>query len=272
MKNSCTGPWVNTDRYQIENFDQNPGYYGTPLRFTKESLNTGYLAMAAQLDLCDIANVAKKMGVGNTGDGKPITMANANEVIGSDNVSPLAMAGAFATVANGGSHCQPKLIDKVTDADGAERPIPERTCETVLTPEVASTAAFALQGVMASGGTGRTANPQDGTQLLGKTGTHEAHETWMIESSTNVTTAVWVGNWDGGQETLFRKYANGYQLSDMRYAVAREVQSAADEFYGGDAFPDPAQNLLRVQLRDVPMSWDAASTTPATLSPAQASP
>ncbi|MFS0794606.1 transglycosylase domain-containing protein [Microbacterium sp. 1P10AE] len=252
MKNSCTGPWVNTTRYQIQNFDDNPGYYGTPLRFTKESLNTGYLAMAAQLDLCDIANVAKKMGVGTTGNGKPITMENANEIIGSDNVSPLDMAGAFATVANGGSHCQPKLIDKVTDSDGAERPIPDRKCEPVLTPEIASTAAYALQGVMASGGTGATANPQDGTPLLGKTGTHEAHETWMIESSTNVTTAVWVGNWDGGQETLFRKYANGYQLSDMRYAVARQVQSAADEFYGGDRFPDPAQNLLRVQLRDVP--------------------
>ena len=88
--------------------------------------------------------------------------------------------------------------------------------------------------------------------MLGKTGTHEAHETWMIESSTNVTTAVWVGNWDGGQETLFRKYANGYQLSDMRYAVARQVQSAADEFYGGDRFPDPAQNLLRTVTKDVP--------------------
>lgn len=252
MKNSCTGPWVNTTRYEIQNFDENPGYYGTPMRFTRDSLNTGYLAMAARLDLCDIANVAKKMGVGTTGDGKEITMANANEVIGSDNVSPLAMAGAFATVANGGSHCEPKMIDRVTDPDGAERPIPERACETVLTPEVAATAAYALQGVMESGGTGATANPRDGTPVLGKTGTHEAHETWMIESSTNVTTAVWVGNWDGGQETLFRKYANGYQLSDMRYAVARQVQSAADEFYGGDRFPNPAQNLLRVQLRDVP--------------------
>ena len=252
MKNSCQGDWINTSRYQINNFDENPGYYGTPLRFTRDSLNTGYLAMAAQLDLCDIANVAKKMGVGTTGNGNEITMSVANEIIGSDNVSPLDMAGAYATVANGGSHCQPKLIDKVTDADGAERPIPQRTCETVLTPEIAATAAYALQGVMASGGTGASANPQDGTPVIGKTGTHEAHETWMIESSTNATTVVWVGNWDGGQETLFRKYANGYQLSDMRYALARKVQTAADEFYGGDRFPDPAQNLLRVQLRDVP--------------------
>lgn len=252
MKNTCSGDWINTTNYKINNFANNPGYYGTPLRFTKDSLNTGYLAMAAQLDLCDIANVAKKMGVGTTGDGTPIEMKVANEVIGSDNVSPLAMAGAFATVANGGSHCQPKLIDKVTDPDGAERPIPARTCETVLTPEIAATAAYALQGVMSSGGTGQAANPNDGTPVMGKTGTHEAHETWMIESSTNATTAVWVGNWDGGQETLFGKYANGYQLSDMRYAVAKRVQSAADEFYGGDRFPDPAQNLLRTVTKDVP--------------------
>lgn len=251
MTNSCWGNWVNTDRYTINNFGDSTGYNGTPLMFTRDSLNTGYLAMAAQLDLCDIAKVAKKMGVGTTGDGKEITMQNANEVIGSDNVSPLAMAGAFATVANGGSHCQPKLIDKVTDPDGADRPIPARTCETVLTPEIAATAAYALQGVMAGGGTGQSANPRDGTPVMGKTGTHEGYQTWMIESSTNVTTAVWVGNWDG-DKNLFGKYAKGLQLSDMRYTLARDVQSAADEFYGGDRFPDPAQNLLRTVTKDVP--------------------
>ncbi|MGL1664122.1 hypothetical protein ACSTJP_00285, partial [Vibrio parahaemolyticus] len=65
---------MNTDRYTINNFGDSTGYNGTPLMFTRDSLNTGYLAMAAQLDLCDIAKVAKKMGVGTTGDGKEITM------------------------------------------------------------------------------------------------------------------------------------------------------------------------------------------------------
>lgn len=250
MKNSCQGDWINQGNVRINNFANNPGYVGTPMRFTRDSLNTGYLAMAAQLDLCDIAKVVKKLGV-TSGDGKEILMANANEVIGSDNVSPIAMAGAFATVANGGSHCQPKVIDKVTDADGAERPIPERKCETVLTPEIAATTAYALQGVMTGGGTGQAANPFDGTPVMGKTGTHEGFQTWMIESSTNTTTAVWVGNWDGDVD-LFGRYSNGLRLSDMRYTLARDVQSASDEFYGGDRFPDPAQNLLRTVQRDVP--------------------
>jgi len=250
MKNSCAGDWVNPSGVRINNFANNPGYYGTPMMFTRDSLNTGYLAMAAQLDLCDIAKTAQKMGV-TKGDGSEITMANANEIIGSDNVSPIAMAGAFGAVANNGVLCQPKVIDKVTDSDGAERPIPERTCSTVMTPEVAATAAYALQGVMRGGGTGAGGNPDDGTPVLGKTGTHEGWQTWMIESSTNITTAVWVGNWRG-EEDLFDKYWNGTRLADMRYVVAADTQRAADDAYGSAAFPDPASNLLRTAQRDLP--------------------
>ena len=117
MTNSCYGNWVNPGGVRINNFANDPGYVGTPMMFTRDSLNTGYLAMAAELDLCDISKVVKKLGV-QTGDGREIKMENANEVIGSDNVSPIAMAGAFATVANGGSQCQPKVIDKVTTASG----------------------------------------------------------------------------------------------------------------------------------------------------------
>lgn len=251
MKNSCFGDWINGGGTIINNFGSDPGYYGTPLTFTKNSLNTGYLTMASQLDLCDIAKVAKKLGV-TRGDGTDIEMRVANNVIGDDNVSPIAMAGAYATVANGGTHCQPKVIDKVTDSDGAERPIPDRQCTPgTLTPEVAATAAYALQGVMTGGGTGQAANPFDGTPLMGKTGTHEGWNTWMIESSTNVTTAVWVGNWDG-TANLFGKYWNGQQLSDMRYSIAEESQRAADEFYGGDAFPGPSSNLIRTIQKDLP--------------------
>ncbi len=189
MKNSCTGDWINAGKVTINNFGNSSGYVGTPLRFTRDSLNTGYLAMASELDLCDIAKTAKKLGV-TRGNGTDIDMAVANNVIGNDPVSPLAMAGAYATVANGGTHCQPKVIDKVTDSDGAERKIPDRQCQPALTADVAAAAGYALQGVMASGGTGSSANPGDGTPVLGKTGTHEGWNTWMIESSTKVTTAV----------------------------------------------------------------------------------
>ncbi len=100
--------------------------------------------------------------------------------------------------------------------------------------------------------------------MAGKTGTHEGHETWMIESSTNSTTAVWVGNYDGTVD-LFGKYYNGLQLADIRYPLARDIQSASNEFYGGDRFPDPSSNLLRTKQVDLPnvvgQSIDSARST-----------
>ncbi len=249
MTNSCSGDWVNYGGDRIGNFGNVGGYTGTPMQFTSASLNSGFLAMAEQLDLCDIGKVAAKMGV-TLGNGDPIPMTVANEVIGSDNVSPMAMAGAYATVANNGVYCQPQVIDRVTDANGNELPKPERTCEQVLTPEVAATAAYALRGVM-NGGTGAGANPYDGVPVIGKTGTHEGWQSWMIESSTAVATAVWVGN-STGEVSLFNRSANGYQLSNMRYAIARNIQGAANELYGGNAFPAPAGNLTKTVLRDVP--------------------
>jgi membrane peptidoglycan carboxypeptidase len=252
IPNSCDGDWINYANESIYNFGRVGGRTGTPMQFTAASLNTGYLAMAEQLDLCDIGNVAKKMGV-IRGDGQPLDMKVATSVIGINNVSPMAMASAYATVANNGVYCQPQVIDRVTNSKGEELvdKKPVKTCEQVLTAEVAATAAYALQGVMTGGGTGVQGNPRDGTPLLGKTGTHEEIQTWMIESSSKVTTAAWVGN-TLGENSVFNKRFKGVQLSNIRYTLARDVQRAADAAFGGDAFPKPDTNLSRQVLRDVP--------------------
>lgn len=249
---SCAGDWVNPGSDRIRNFGNQRGYNGTPLRFTAESLNTGFIGMAAELDLCDITNVVAKMGV-TKGNGDPINVTVPSQIIGVDDVSPIAMAGAYATVANGGTLCQPKVIDRVVDNNGVDRPelVPVRNCSPVLTPEVASTAAFALQGVMVRGGTGAQANPFDGTPMIGKTGTNEQRHSWMIESSTNVTTAVMAGNVRGTVD-IARAYAYDRRVMDIRYPIAQRIQATANAAYGGDDFPPPAENLIRQVVRDVP--------------------
>jgi membrane peptidoglycan carboxypeptidase len=258
MTNSCEGDWVNTEGTRVGNFGGGGGYTGTPMTFTAQSLNSGYFAMAEQLDLCDIEKVATKMGVTNASTGQPVDVNTQFSIIGSSNVSPIAMAGAYATVANNGIYCQPKAIDRVVDSDGAEITPPARACTQVLDPKVAATAAYALQGVMQRGGTGSQANPYDGTPLLGKTGTHETYHTWMIESSTKVTTAAWVGNYTGLND-VFEPFGG------LRYILARQTQETADAVYGGDAFPEPDSDLTRVVLRDLPsvigMSVDQATAT-----------
>lgn len=249
VTNSCDGDWVNFENTEVNNFGGGRGFVGTPMAFTAQSLNTGYFAMAEKLDLCDIQKVATKMGV-TRGDDTPIQMKVLNSVIGTENVAPIAMAGAYATVANNGIYCQPKAIDKVTDAEGNDLPVPKTTCTQVLDPKIAATAAYALQGVMRSGGTGALSNPWDGTPLIGKTGTHEDLQTWMVESSTNVATAVWVGNVEGFGS--LKPWINGVQINQMRHKIAPAIQRAADSFYGGNEFPQPDRDLTRQVLTDLP--------------------
>ncbi len=244
------GTYVNAANWKPGNFGGVRGYVGTPMKFTAASLNSGYVAMASELDLCDIGKVATKMGV-TLGTGAPIVMKGPNQVIGSDAVSPIAMAGAYGTIANNGIYCQPRAIDKVTDSDGNEIPLPVRTCTQVIDPKVAATAAYALKGVMAGGGTGSQGNPRDGTALIGKTGTHQQLQTWMIESSTRVATANWVGNADGNLD-LFHTYAKGSLLSNMRYAIGRAVQGNVDTYYPAPDFAAPDSNLTRQVLTDLP--------------------
>jgi membrane peptidoglycan carboxypeptidase len=245
LTNSCEGDWVNTENTRVGNFGGGGGYTGTPMQFTAQSLNSGFFAMAEELDLCDIENVATKMGVTNAQYGTPVEVNTQFSIIGSSNVSPIAMAGAYATVANNGIYCQPKAIDRVVDSEGAEMTPPARTCTQVIDPKVAATAAYALEGVMQRGGTGSQANPYDGTPMLGKTGTHETYHTWMIESSSKVTTAAWVGNIDGFND-VFEPFGG------LRYILARQTQETANAVYGGDSFPEPDSNLTRVILRDLP--------------------
>ncbi|MCC2032652.1 penicillin-binding protein [Microbacterium allomyrinae] len=250
LTNSCEGDWENTSNTLVNNFGKAAGRVGTPLQFTASSLNTGYFAMAEKLDLCDIQNVAARLGV-TQADGEPVTMDNLNSIIGTAAVSPIAMAAAYATVANGGTYCEPQAIDRVTDAEGNEIATPERSCTQALTPEIASTAAYALQSVMAAGGSGAAGNPSDGTAVLGKTGTHEAWQTWLIESSTKVTTATWAGNVQGGGD-VFNTWQGATRLSDIRYRIGRAVQTAANDAYGGDAFPSPDATLTRTSQATLP--------------------
>ncbi|MGF2950293.1 transglycosylase domain-containing protein [Microbacterium alcoholitolerans] len=249
----CGGTYTLTK--PIENFGNGGGSVSSVRRFTAVSLNTGFLAMAKQLDLCDINKMAKRLGV-HYGDMGDVTKDGEapndpfGTVLGSKSAAPIQMAGAYATVANKGKFCEPRVIDKIVGQDGKEIDPPKTSCTQVITPEVAATAAYALRGVM-EGGTGAGANPYDGVQVIGKTGTAEKSHTMLVESSTKVTTAVWVGNVTGREDLRFFS-AHGTRLNDIRYPLARDLQRAANAAYGGDRFPDPDPNLTRRVLKELP--------------------
>lgn len=246
---------------QVGNFEQNSGYTGTIYNFTRDSLNSGFIAMAEQISVCSTNRVAMNMGV-MRGDGTALDQDNlAYDVLGSQAVAPLDMAEAYAAIAANGVLCQPKSIDKAIDKDGNDI-TPQTTCDRKLSEAVAATAAYALQGVMT--GTGVGARIGDGTPIFGKTGIHEYEHTWMDGASTKVATVVWVGN-VAGFVKLNEHRESGYQLSRIRNSIWPAMQGAANAKYGGDAFPKPDAALTKQVLKDLPsvigMSIDQATRT-----------
>ena len=245
----------------IGNFEANSGYNGTVYNFTRDSLNSGFIAMAEKISVCSTNQVAGKMGV-TVGDGTSLDATNnPYDVLGSKNVAPLDMAEAYASIAANGTLCSPKAIDKALNSDG-EDITPQTTCSAALTAQVAATAAYTLQGVMT--GTGSGAQIGDGVPVFGKTGIHEYEHTWMDGASSKVATVVWVGNVEGHAE-LNNYYESGYSLARIRNSIWPAMQGAANAKFGGDDFPRPDSNLTKRVLTDLPsvigMNVDQATQT-----------
>lgn len=236
--NSCQGDW--TGSYRGNNDGGGGGGYMNAFRATTGSVNSGYLAMANQLDMCGITSMADKFRAFRA-DGEPLNQSPFS-VLGSNEIPGLNMAVAYAGVAANGLVCSPVAIDKVTNADGVDLPIPAANCEQKLDPGTAGAAAQALQAVIESG-TATQSFIGDGVPVIGKTGTtDDSIHTWMIGGSTKVVTATWVGNVTGF--TPMRGISiNGWNGGVIRHEIWRNVQAFANSKYGGDNFAQPNPDL-----------------------------
>jgi membrane peptidoglycan carboxypeptidase len=171
----------------------------TALQATISSMNASYAAMLRKLDLCEVRDLVAAMGV-QRADGNEWQVLP-SMVLGSNEVSPLSMAGAYATFASGGIYCPPTSIKSVTDASGEEIALPERECRRVLDEGVANAVSFALRSAVA-GGTGTAARITDGRQTAGKTGTtDDSKAAWFCGYTPQLAAAIWAG-YPGEQKVL----------------------------------------------------------------------
>ncbi|MDJ0689355.1 MAG: penicillin-binding protein 1A [Xenococcaceae cyanobacterium MO_188.B32] len=112
--------------------------------------------------------------------------------LGSIGVTPLEMAGAYATFANNGWHSETTIIIQVTDSKGNilldNRPQPKLILDRWSTATLTSL----MKGVIAEG-TGK--NADIGRPAAGKTGTTSSErDVWFVGYVPQLATAVWVGN------------------------------------------------------------------------------
>lgn len=150
------------------------------------STNIPAVKLGKEMGLDKVIEVCRSIGIKSPME--PVTSLP----LGAVGVTPLEMAGGFATFASNGWYSDPTVIVRVTDSSGNvlldNTPKPRQ----VLDPWATAALTNVLQGVINSG-TGKHA--YIGRPAAGKTGTTSAErDIWFVGYVPQLATAVWVGN------------------------------------------------------------------------------
>lgn len=172
--------------YSPKNYD---GTFSGPMSIRTalaQSRNIPAIKLGQSVGIDRVVEVCRTLGIKS-----PIAPVTSLP-LGSVDLTPLEMAGAYATFANNGWQSPNTLIVQVTDQKGNllldNTPKPQ----LVLDPWAAASLNSALQSVITSG-TGKAA--QIGRPAAGKTGTTSSErDIWFVGYVPQLATAVWVGN------------------------------------------------------------------------------
>jgi membrane peptidoglycan carboxypeptidase len=243
---TCDGPYGGTWKFRNDSGETGTR---TVMSATASSVNGAYVSMALKLDLCDTKKIAESLGVHTAiRTDNPATtyienkiLSNPSSILGTNDIAPMTIAAAYAALANNGTYCKPIAVDKIITSDGEVLPGQSADCgPSLVTADVAAAAVYAFKGAM----NGYNANPRDGIPHFGKTGTtNSSKQTWVVSSSSTVTSITWVGNIVG--DFPMRNYRNSMGSGgNLRHLISRIIMTHADQIYGGGDFPDPPQSLL----------------------------
>ena len=250
---SCVGRLGN-EKFPFGNSEGGKAINQSVIDATRNSVNSAYIAMASQLDLCAIMQGAADLGVTKAGDPNQVNQATGTAmgnvpfdpfpsvVLGTDSTSPLQMANAYATFASNGTYCKPIAITQVLDAQGNALPIPSADCQVgALDPRYASAMNYALSNVWT--GTAKDVGKPP-FPAAGKTGTTTSNEyNWFVGYTPLRATAVWVG-YSENMRTMNQQVINGKKYWNGPYGssiAAPTWKRFMVQVLGGVENPDFAQ-------------------------------
>ena len=179
-------------KWEVKTFGNS--YIGTVslTRATLSSDNTVYAQLILDIGPKAVCETAKLLGIRTKLDCYPA------EGLGglTRGVTPLEMAGAYATLASGGVRHRPTGIERVVFPDGKSENLASGEGKRVLTDGQAAEVTRVLEMNVQSG-TGTAAGY--GCPAAGKTGTtDEAKDAWFVGYTPHLSAAVWVGYPDAG--------------------------------------------------------------------------
>jgi membrane peptidoglycan carboxypeptidase len=212
---SITWPSDNSaGKYAPSNDDQADHQTAMPDAFAN-SINTYFLKMEETTGLCKPAQIAESMGVtqdNDTGTGKSLQQI-LSFTLGTNPITPIEMASAYATLAAQGTYCVPYVITGVTDVSGKNYGGQVRTCRQVLDPNIANELTSMLQGVVQHGTAAGAVPLSDSRPIAGKTGTTDGGvATWFDGYTPGLAAATWTGyvNWNKTTKLAFVRIGPTY--------------------------------------------------------------
>ncbi|MFB4304949.1 transglycosylase domain-containing protein [Actinomadura sp. GTD37] len=180
-------------------------------QMTAMSINTAYVELGQKVQLTNVIDMAKKMGIPKTTKGLDPTFTSLP--LGVIDATPVTMASVYSTFAAGGKHRDAHVIAKITDAKGhtivnnENKPLDKLPYEKptqAFDEGVAADATSAMQAVVQSGGTGTRAAL--GTRpVAGKTGTTDENKSaWFVGYTPDLVTsaAMWRQDKKGNRKSL----------------------------------------------------------------------
>jgi membrane peptidoglycan carboxypeptidase len=238
----------NVGPYKISNAGDSEAGTFNMTQATALSVNTYFLQLEERTGVDKPAALAESMGVHavkNFVADQPLGRGG-SFVLGAYGVSPLDMAGAYATFAAHGLHCAPRVVTEILKSDHTPLSVPDPECEQVLEPGIADTVTSLLRGVVDGPVHGRTGvKASIGRPVAGKTGTvNESKAAWFIGYTPQLAASVWLGMPDPRPGRT-----NGTPLPMKHVTINHTFYK---QVYGG-SIPAPIwRDAMRTALEGVP--------------------
>ena len=254
--------------WQPENYSHE--YYG-PVSLTKAlalSLNTVSVRLTMEVTPMAVIRTAHRLGIASKLE------PNASISLGTSEVSPLELTGAYATFANGGNAVMPYVIERISTVEGKVLYVRnQQPLGRIVDARVIGMMNQMMQVTLTVGTAHKAELP--GWPAAGKTGTsQDFRDAWFVGYTAQLVTGVWLGNDDN---TPMKKMTGGGLPVEIWSRFMRDAHQGVpvaglpsvpsrgffDNLFGGGQ-PAPAPQAPAAPV-PVPVASGGRETTDASL-------